>query len=52
LFDTAKLLTYGYNYGPRLTVYIMQLKELIIIDILKDIIPFAFLIGCILYMLL
>jgi len=30
----------------------MQLKELIIIDIIKDIIPFAFLIGCILYMLL
>jgi hypothetical protein len=34
----------------------MQLKELVIIDIIKDaikdIIPFAFLIGCILYMLL
>jgi len=41
------------NYNcPGLTVYIMQLKELIIKDIIKDIIPFVFLTGCILYMLL
>ena len=52
MFDIEKLLTYEYNYVTGLTVYIMQLKELIIIDIIKDIIPFAFLIGCVLYMLL
>jgi hypothetical protein len=41
------------NYNcPGLSVSIMQLKELIIKDIIKDIIPFAFLMGCILYMLL
>jgi hypothetical protein len=43
-------------YCSELTVYIMQLKELIIKaiikDIIKDIIPFLFLTGCILYMLL
>jgi len=51
LFDTVKLFTYEITM-PRVNRLIMQLKELIIIDIIKDIIPFAFLIGCILYMLL
>jgi len=37
---------------PRVNRLIMQLKELIIIDVIKDILPFAFLIGCIFYMLL
>ena len=41
------------NYhAPGLTICVMQLKELIIKAIIKDIIPFAFLIGCVLYMLL
>jgi len=40
------------NYHSGATIYTMQLKELLIKDIIKDIIPFVFLTGCILYMFL